>query len=261
MTEYGPYRNVSLSVEDGVAALRLERPDSYNALDTATMLDLRRAFDELLLDREIAVVTVEGAGASFSAGADLSEYAGPTEAHEDTQRRRQELFRGLYRRVFEFHAPVVAKIHGYCVGAGLILAMHCDLRVATDDAEFAIPTGDIGQIPGGGSTRRAVELLGETAARELVYTADYVGAERALALGLLNDAVPAADLDAAVDERVEAIRSCGHGAVKTAKQALNESVRAPDPETAAEREADLWWEQFATEERERLVAAFHEDRD
>ncbi|WP_255197507.1 enoyl-CoA hydratase/isomerase family protein [Halorarius litoreus] len=259
MTEYGPYRNLSVEIDDGVAALTLERPDSYNALDTATMLDLRRAFDALSLDHDIAVVTIAGAGSAFSAGADLGEYAGPTADHEETQIRRQELFRDLYRTVFEFHAPVVAKIHGYCVGAGLILAMHCDLRVAAESAEFAIPTVDIGQIPGGGSTRRAVELLGETAARELVYTADYVDAERALAMGLLNDVVPEAALDEAIANRVDSIRSGGHRAVKASKRALNDSVDAPDPESAAAREAEHWWAQFATAERERLVAAFHED--
>lgn len=261
MTDHGPYRNVSVDVADGVASLTLERPDSHNALDTPTMLDLRRAFHELALDRSVAVVTVEGEGESFSTGADLSEYRGPTEVHEETQRHRQELFRDLYRQVFELHAPVVAKIHGYCVGAGLILAMHCDLRVAADDAEFAIPTADIGQIPGGGATRRAVDLLGETKARELVYTAGYVDAAEAERAGLLTDVVSRPELDDRVADLVAAIASSGHGAVKASKRALNASVEAPDPEQAAEREATLWWEQFATDERERLVAAFHEDRD
>lgn len=229
-----------MCVSDDVAEITLQRPDSHNALNTAAMLDLRRAFHELELDRNITAVTIEGKGKSFSASADLGEYAGPAEDHEETQQHRQELFRQFYRQVFDLHAPVVAKIHGYCIGAGLILAMYCDLRIAAEGAEFAIPTCEIGQISNGGATRRAIDLLGEGTAKELIYIADYVDATEAQRAGLLNDVIPLETLDDRVTTLVKSIRESGHSAVKTAKRTLNTSIEeASDLERLTEQESAL----------------------
>jgi enoyl-CoA hydratase/carnithine racemase len=140
----------------------------------------------------------------------------------------------------------------------LILAMYCDMRVASEGSKFGVPTANIGQIPTGGSTRRAVDLVGEAKAKELVLTAGYVDSAEAERIGLVNHAVPTEDLDATVDEIVEAIGDTGREAVKASKQAINDAVDAPDVESARAREADLWWEQFATDERRRLVDEFNE---
>ncbi|MFB6118275.1 enoyl-CoA hydratase/isomerase family protein [Halosegnis sp.] len=254
---YGPYEHLSVEVADGVAEVTFGRPEKYNALNTATMFDLRRAFSEFRLDRSLDVIVVTGEGDdAFSAGADIEQYAGPSADHDPMQKERQELFFDAYTAAKHVHAPVIAKINGYCVGGGLIFAMYCDLRVAVDEAEFGVPVTDIGQIPTGGATYRATQLVGEAKAKELVYTAGMIDAAEAHRIGLVNDTVARDQLDETVAELVAAIQDTGRLAVKNSKRAIDAAVESPALATAREREAELWWEQFATEERRRLVDEF-----
>lgn len=260
MTTSGVYEHITVDVDGNVATIEFHRPEVYNALNTATMFDVRRAFDELQLDRDVDIVVLTGEGDdAFSAGADIEEYAGPTEDHDPYQKIRQDMFFDMYKKPKEFNGPVIAKVNGYCVGGGLILAMYCDMRIAADHAKFGVPTCNIGQIPTGGSTYRAVELVGEAKAKELVYTAGYVDAEEAHRIGLVNRVVPTEDLDDEVTGIIEAINDTGMLAVKNSKRAFHDTVDAPDLETAREREADRWWKQFATDERRELVDAFLDD--
>lgn len=259
MVSHRSYENISVNVSEGVATITFHRPEKYNALNDDVMLDVRRAFDAIQLDRSIEAVVVTGEGEdAFSAGADITEYAGPSEDHDPGQRERQELFYEMYRKPYDCHAPVVAKINGYCVGGGLILAMYCDIRVAVDSAKFGVPVTDIGQIPTGGATRRAVTLVGEAHAKELVYTASYVDADTAERIGLVNHAVDRDELDDTVSGIVSNIKSTGTSAVKNSKDAINFAVEADDLDEAREYEADVWWDQFATAERRRLVDEFNE---
>jgi enoyl-CoA hydratase/carnithine racemase len=258
---YSAYEHISVDVEDGVATITLDRPEKYNALNDATFLDLQRAFGEIRLDRDVEVVVVGGAGEdAFSAGADIEQYAGPSEDHDPMQKDRQDLFYGIYRIAYDCHAPVIAKIDGYCMGGGLIFAMFCDLRIADTTAKFGVPVTDIGQIPTGGSTYRAAELVGEAKAKELVYTAGTVDAEEAHHIGLVNDLVEPEALDDAVERVVSAIRATGKRAVKNSKRAINAAVDSGSLGEAREREAEIWWEQFATDERRELVDEFLEDQ-
>ncbi len=259
MVRHAAYESISVDVEDRVATIEFHRPEKYNALNNDVMLDLLRAFDAIRLDRSIEAVVITGEGDdAFSAGADITEYAGPSEEHDPLQKDRQDLFYEMYKKPLACHAPVIAKINGYCVGGGLILAMYCDVRVAVEEARFGVPVTDIGQIPTGGSTRRAIELVGEAKAKELVYTAGYIDAEDAEAIGLVNHAVAASELDSTVDGIVEGITGTGTEAVKNSKRAMNYAAQASDLEAAREFEAEVWWEQFATEERRRLVDEFNE---
>lgn len=260
MVEYSAYESITVAVEDGIANIEFHRPEKYNALSTEVMLDLQRAFCEIQLDRSIDVVVVTGEGEkAFSAGADIQQYAGPTEMHDPMQKDRQDIFYDIYRAPYDCHAPVIAKINGYCVGGGLIFAMYCDLRIAVEDAKFGVPTANIGQIPTGGSTRRAADLVGEAKAKELVFTAGYIDAAEAHRIGLVNDVVQRADLDSTVGDIVAAIQETGSGAVKNSKKAINDAVDAPDLEAARECEREIWWEQFATDERRRRVDEFNDE--
>jgi enoyl-CoA hydratase/carnithine racemase len=254
---YSAYEHISVDVTNGVATITLNRPEKYNALNNATFFDLQRAFGEIQLDRGIDVVVLEGAGEdAFSAGADIEQYAGPSEEHDPLQKERQDLLYDIYRIPYDCHAPVVAKIDGYCMGGGLIFAMYCDLRIADTTAKFGVPVTDIGQIPTGGSTYRAAELVGEAKAKELVYTAGTIDAEEAHRIGLVNDVVEPEELDATVEGVVSAIQSTGKKAVKNSKRAINAAVNSESLEEAREIEAEIWWEQFATDERRDLVDEF-----
>ncbi|MFB6302215.1 MAG: enoyl-CoA hydratase/isomerase family protein [Haloferacaceae archaeon] len=259
MVSHEAYESITVDVADGVARIEFHRPEKLNALSTEVMLDLQRAFSEIQLNRDIEVVVLEGEGnEAFSAGADIEQYAGPAEEHDPRQRDRQAMFYDIYRQPHECHAVTVAKVDGYCVGGGLILAMYCDLRIATEASSFGVPVTDLGQIPTGGATHRAVQLVGEARAKELVLTAGYVDAGEAYDAGLVNCVVPDADaLDEEVGGLVDAVRDTGTRAVKRSKEAINFAADAPDAATAREFEAEAWWEQFATEERERRVDEFN----
>lgn len=259
MSFYTAYDTISVDIDDGIATVEFHRPEKYNALNTETMLDLQRAFAEIQLDRDIDAVILTGEGDdAFSAGADIQQYAGPAEEHDPRQKDRQDIFYDIYRAPLDVHAPVIAKIDGYCAGGGLILAMYCDMRIAAEGSKFGVPTCNIGQIPTGGSTYRAVELVGEAKAKELVLTAGFIDGEEAHRIGLVNHLVDPDDLDETVAEITDAIQDTGRTAVKNSKKAINAASDAPDLDTAREYEADLWWEQFATEERRRLVDEFND---
>lgn len=254
------YASISVEVTDGVATITFQRPEKYNAMNNEIMLDLQRVFSEIQLTREIDVVVVTGAGEeAFSAGADIEQYAGPTEAHDPSQKDRQDIFYDIYKAPYDVHAPVIAKINGYCVGGGLIFALYCDMRIAVEDAEFAVPTCNIGQIPTGGSTYRMAQLVGEAKAKELTYTAGYIDAAEAHRIGLANQVVPREELDETVDQIITDIQATGREAVKNSKVAINASMNAPDLDSAREREAEIWWDQFATDERRDRVDEFLED--
>lgn len=256
---YSAYQHITVDVTDGVATVTLDRPEKYNALNTAMFFDLQRAFSEIHLDREIEVVVVEGAGSdAFSAGADIEQYAGSVEEHDPMQKDRQDILYDIYRAAYDVHAPVIAKIDGYAMGGGLIFAMYCDLRIADTTAEFGVPVTDIGQIPTGGATYRAMELIGEAKLKELVYTAGTVDAEEAHRIGLVNDVVEPDELDGAVDDIVSSIQATGTQAVKRSKRAIHAAAGSQSVDEAREREATIWWEQFSTDERRDRVDEFNE---
>ena len=254
---HGPFRHLEFAVDDGVATLTIDRPERHNALNGAVMRDLDRAFAEIETDGKVDTVVIEGAGdEAFSAGADLEEYAGATETHDRAAKERQH---EAFRAPHDCSVPTIAKIDGYCIGGGLVLALHCDLRLASERSTFGLPTTSVGLLPTGGSTRRLVDAVGESVAKELVFTAERIDAERALATGLVTDTVPRDDLDERVADAVASMQEVGPEALGRAKRAINAAVAAPDPAAAREAEASLWWEQFDREERRERVERFLED--
>lgn len=266
MTDCGPYRHLSVEITDGVATVTIDRPDVLNALDTATVFDLERAFAELDLHADVDVVIVTGAGSrSFSSGADTSEYRDDSSdtddggADRDYHEKRARCTFEMATRAREINPTTIARIEGYCLGGGLILAMYCDLRVATASAEFGIPTTQIGQIPGGGATYRLVELVGESAAKELVLTGDRIDGDHAQSIGLVNRVTTAEMIDNVVAGLVDSLQDGGVNARAAAKQSINAAVESDDREAAFDEGFERWWSQYDSEERRRLAAERIED--
>jgi enoyl-CoA hydratase/carnithine racemase len=254
MPEYGPFRHLDLAVHDGLATLRIDRPESHNVLNAATLDDLDGAFTQIEVDDGVEAVVIEGAGdEAFSAGADLSEYAGPTDAHERSEKERQH---EQFRAPHDCPVPVIARIDGYCIGGGLVLALHCDLRIASERSTFGLPTAAVGMLPTGGATRRLVDAVGESVAKELVFTAERIDAGRAREVGLVTDVVPSERIGERVDDLAASMGAVGPEALGRAKRSINAAVAAPDPATARGHEASLWWEQFESEERRERVESF-----
>ena len=179
---------------DTVRVLTVNRPDKLNALDLATLQALDAAFAAAAAEPAVRVVVLTGAGAkAFVAGADIAGMATLTAA---AARDFSLAGQRMMRRIERMPKPVVAAVNGFALGGGLELAMACHLRIAADSARLGLPEVGLGLLPGFGGTQRLPRLVGRAAALELALTGKPVDAARALALGLVNRVVPAAELAA-----------------------------------------------------------------
>ena len=178
---------------DAVRVITVNRPDKLNALDSATLDALHAAFDAAAADTAVRVVVLTGAGPkAFVAGADIAEMAAlrPAEGRDFSLRGTR-----MMRRVETLPKPVIAMVNGFALGGGLELAMSCHLRIAADTARLGQPEISLGLIPGFGGSQRLLRLAGRAATLELCLTGAPVDAARALALGIVNRVVPAAELE------------------------------------------------------------------
>ena len=191
-------------VESGVAVLTLNRPDRLNAMSGPMLDAMLEALPRLAEDPEVGVVVLTGAGRGFCAGGDVKAMAegrefGGTSLEEKAQalRSRMETSRWLH----EMPKPTIAMVRGAAAGAGLSLALACDLRVAADSARFATAFARVGYSGDFGGSWFLTQLVGTAKARELYYTADILDAQQALALGVVNRVVP----DARLEEETQAL--------------------------------------------------------
>ena len=182
--------NVSIDRRgDGVAAVRVDRPP-LNALSGALLDELASVARELGEDPGVKAVVVLGGAKAFAAGADISEFGGPDEARVISGR-----FRAAFDAIGEIPRPVIAAINGVALGGGLELALACDLRIAADNARVGQPETLLGVMPGAGATQRLPRLVGPARAKELIWSGRQVKADEALAIGLVDRVVPAAELE------------------------------------------------------------------
>lgn len=183
---------LSITTQDGIRTITVNRPDKLNALNSATLDALHQAFDAAAVDADVRVVVLTGAGEkAFVAGADISEMNGltPVEGRDFSLRGQR-----MMRRVEKMPKPVIAAINGFALGGGLELAMCCHLRIAADSAKVGQPEINLGLIPGFGGSQRLLRLAGRAATLELCLVGAPINAERARELGIVNRVVPAAEL-------------------------------------------------------------------
>ncbi len=200
------YENLRIEEQDGILLATISREKALNALNTQTMLELKRLFGEDALHRtHIKGIILTGAGErAFVAGADISEFlALDASKGAEMAKRGQDIFFLIER----FPKPVVAAVNGFALGGGCELAMACHLRVAGEKARFGQPEVNLGLIPGYGGTQRIVQYIGKTKAMELLMTAEMIDAQEALRLGLVNYVVPAGEEVGKAKELIEKIAS------------------------------------------------------
>ena len=181
------------SVKDGVATLTLNRPDRLNAMSVEMLDAMLEALPRLADDTSVGVVIVTGAGRGFCAGGDVKAMAEGREMSGDTLEERAQGLRSKMetsRWLHEMPKPTIAMVRGAAAGAGLSLALACDLRVASDTARFATAFARVGYSGDFGGSWFLTQLVGTAKARELYYTAEVIDAKQALALGLVNRVVP-----------------------------------------------------------------------
>jgi len=177
-----------------VRVIAIDRPDKLNALNAATIDALDAAFADAAADDAVRVAVLTGNGPkAFVAGADIAEMSAlaPAQGRDFSLRGTR-----MMRRVEKMPKPVIAMINGFALGGGLELAMSCHLRIAADTARLGQPEINLGLIPGFGGSQRLLRLAGRAATLELCLTGAPIDAARALQLGIVNQVVPAADLQA-----------------------------------------------------------------
>jgi len=185
---------------EGAAALvEVANPARRNAMTLAMWTALADAVGDLDADPSVRVVVLAGAGEHFVSGADISEFAAVRDGADAVAAYDRQVDRAT-AALAGSATPTLARVRGVCVGGGLALAMACDLRIAAEDARFAIPAARLGIAYPPADVRRLVGLVGPSGARDLLFTARTVGAAEAAAMGLVDRAVPTADLDAAAAE-------------------------------------------------------------
>jgi len=243
--------DVLLEERDGpVLLLTLNRPDKRNALSAGLRAALREALARDREDPQTRAVVLRGAGGkAFAAGADVEEMA----ARDVWQQRAFITPPHIYGAVATHPKPVLAALNGHALGAGLELAMACDLRVASPAAKLGQPEINLGIIPGGGGTQRLPRLVGAGRAARMVMTGEPVDAATALAWGLVDEVAEDPVARALEIARVMAAKS--PAALRLAKQALRAAEELPLSE-ALEREIDLFSLAFQGPEAREGIASF-----
>ncbi|MEE9470628.1 MAG: enoyl-CoA hydratase-related protein [Gemmatimonadota bacterium] len=243
-------------LEGRVGVLTINRPDKMNALNGEVRCALLGALEEFRTDDEVRVVVLTGAGEkAFIAGADIGEFkdAKPTQQYQNMQRGN------IYSEMEAFPKPIIAMIHGFCLGGGCELSMACDIRIASDQARIGQPEINLGLIPGGGGTQRLPRLVGEGRAMKMIYTGKMISAEEAGRIGLVDEVVPADELRERTLEIARTIGSKSPIALKAAKESILAARRMPmDQGLQFER---AWFSLlFSTHDMDEGVSAFLEKR-
>ncbi|HXF73025.1 MAG TPA: enoyl-CoA hydratase/isomerase family protein [Actinomycetota bacterium] len=248
--------SVSLEVEGRVATVRIDRPPA-NAIAREVSEGLLAVVREAGERDDVGAVVLWGGPRIFSAGADLREMAG--RGPEEVRPQVAALGEAC-AALEELPKVTIAAINGYALGGGCELALACDLRVAARDAELGQPEIRLGIIPGAGGTQRLPRLVGLGRARELIYTGRRVGADEALAMGLVDRVVAPGEVLAAAVAEARRYASGPTRALAAAKAALRASLRG-DPDEGLRFEREAFCELFATRDADEGIRAFLEKRE
>lgn len=198
------FETLVVSIDGPIGSIALNRPERLNALSIQLGNDLIAAANWFDTQAKVKVVVISGKGKSFCAGADLQGFPRPGEEGlreaADTGRRMADAIEGM-------RALTIARLHGWCVGGGLVLAASCDLRVAASNTRFSIPEIDLGIPLAWGGIPRLVREIGPALTKELVITCREFDTDEAVSAGFLNRAVPVEELDSTVDELARCVAS------------------------------------------------------
>jgi enoyl-CoA hydratase/carnithine racemase len=251
------YENILLKKKNAIAYVTVNRPKVLNALNAATIEELRAAFHELKHDGSIRVVILTGAGEkAFVAGADIGELA-----KQDPVSGKEMAHRGqnVLNLIENLGKPVIACVNGFALGGGCELALACTMRLASDNAKFGQPEVKLGIIPGYGGTQRLPRLVGKGLAMQMVLAGEMITAQEAHRIGLVNEVTAAAELIPRAEAIAAKIIANAPLAVQYCMEAVNKGMEM----TLAEGlflEAALFGVCCATEDKKEGTAAFLEKR-
>jgi enoyl-CoA hydratase/carnithine racemase len=211
---------ISVERAGGVGVVRMQRVDKHNAFNRVLSDAVTRALEALEADASVVAVVLTGTGTAFSAGADMSEAVA---AIDDSG--RSEGMGAAIARVARFPKPLIAAVNGICYGGGALLAISCDIRIASDNAAFRFPGAGYGLVVGGAQLPR---IIGPAHAKELLYTGKVVQATEALRVGLVNHVVPQKELEATTMEMATQIATNSLEALIATKEVVDRATEADD---------------------------------
>jgi 2-(1,2-epoxy-1,2-dihydrophenyl)acetyl-CoA isomerase len=250
------YETIRVQVVDGVATLTLNRPESLNALNATMRRELMAALKAIRRDDAVRAVVLTGEGRGFCSGADLRGGA----SERDVRRVITTEYNPLVRAIRELPKPAIAAVNGVAAGAGVSLALACDLVWAADEARFILAFVRIGLVPDSGSTRALVRALGRHRAAQLIFTGEPLSAAEAHAAGLVNAVVPLAELPDAVTKVAATLAAGPTAAIGYAKRLINNAEDA-SLEASLALEAGLQELAGRSDDHAEGVAAFAEKRE
>jgi enoyl-CoA hydratase/carnithine racemase len=245
--------HVRVERNGAVQSITLARPDRRNAITVAMYAALADAIEQVKGDRSTRVVTIRGEGQDFAAGNDLADFlqAAPREGEIPVWR--------FLRALAECETPIIAAVHGNCVGIGTTMLLHCDLVIAADDSRFSMPFVDLGLVPEAASSMLFPRFAGRRRAARYLLLAETFGAEEALAIGLASHVVPVSGLDDALGDAVVRLLAKPPEALRLTQRLLRGSAR----EEILERmqlESGHFAERLTSPEVKEAITAFFEKR-
>ncbi|MCF8367503.1 MAG: enoyl-CoA hydratase/isomerase family protein [Bacteroidales bacterium] len=251
------YQILNIGLQDGIAIVTINRPEAMNALNTRFFMEMDAAIKEVSSKPEIKVMVITGSGKAFVAGADIAEMVNKNpEEGSAFSRTGQNTFRSLEK----MEIPVIAAINGFALGGGLELAMGCDFRIASTKAKFGQPEVNLGLIPGYAATQRLSRLVGMGDALYLLMSAEMIGADEALRIGLVQKVFEPEVLMEEVMKISKTIAAKGPLAIKKVK-AVTRKGFLMDFDKGSELEAEQFGTLFGKgSEGEKGMKAFLEKR-
>lgn len=242
------------SPKAGVALLELNRPEKRNALNNATLQEIADRLQNLDADAAVKAVVITGNLQCFAAGADLNELA-----QLDVVSIQQDLRPQLWKRIDEFSKPLIMAVNGYTLGAGFELALHGDIVLTGDNAQFALPEIGLGMLPGAGGTQRLARLVGQQLAMRWAMTGEMIPAQTAIQYGISSQICPAGLTVQYALELAEKIAKQAPLAIRVIKQSLKSIHEVSLSQgLKLERQHFVWL--AATQDRQEGISAFLEKR-
>lgn len=243
---------IKLEKLDHIAILTVSRPEALNALNSATLAELKETAEKVSADEDIRVLVITGEGKAFVAGADIAEMK---DLDEQGGRAFGLAGQAAFAAIEGLPIPVIAAVNGFALGGGCELALCADVRIASEKAKFGQPETGLGITPGFGGTQRLPRVIGLSKAMELILTARMIKSDEALALGLVDRVVaPECLMDEAM-KLASAIAANAPVAVRNSKAAIRRFTGA-SLEKDLEAEAGLFGACFATEDQKMAMEAF-----
>jgi methylglutaconyl-CoA hydratase len=239
----------------GVAQVTMSRPAVFNAFDESSIAELDAAFEALICDTEVRVIVLAGEGKHFSAGADLLWMQRASEASREWNLQDARRFAAMLSRIESCPKPTVARVQGAALGGGVGLACACDIAIAADNASFSVSEAKFGILPAviGPYVTNAI---GKRQAKRLALTTARIGAAEALAIGLVQQVAPPAELDATVDATVRELLAGGPNAQREIKQLFAQLEVGPITPEVRELTAQTISRVRGTDEAKEGFAAF-----